>query len=113
MNAIQPMMYDRFPSMARALCDERGWDTVEQFEKVQHHLRWSAYQEAIRPFIKLRCDLMRFKIPKMTIHSDGQMETVYEWTEEEKKQQAQLDELIAYEAQRVGLPVNGSATAEK
>jgi hypothetical protein len=104
MNAIESISrYDSFSAKARAVCHERGWNTLKDLEKVEHYLRWRAYQEAIQPFVKIRLKLMAFKIPKHIVHSDGRMETAFEWTDEEKKAQAQIDELIAAEARRVGL----------
>jgi DNA replication initiation complex subunit (GINS family) len=76
---------------------------MDDLARVSHGLRFHAYQEAIRPFVKIRMDLFAVKMPKYIMHADGRMETEYEWTEEEKKMNAQIDELIHAEAVRVGL----------
>jgi hypothetical protein len=102
MAAIEP--HDGFWYEARRYCDERdlGPETVE---KVANALRCEAYRDAIQPFLKIKSDLMLGKIPKITFHPDGRIESVYDWTEEEKKAFAQVDEMIADVARRHGLSV--------
>lgn len=98
--AMQEM--DGFWFEARRYCDECDLP-AQSVEKIAHALRSEAFRDAIQPFLKIKADLMRFKVPKMTIYPDGRFESVYEWTEEEKKAFAQVDELIADMVQRYGL----------
>lgn len=103
MNATMAMTpHDDFWYEARRYCDERDLPP-ESVEKVAHALRSEAFRTAIQPFLKIKSDLMRVKIPKMTLHPDGRFESIYEWTEEEKKAFAQVDELVADMAKRHGL----------
>lgn len=103
MNATMAMKeMDGFWYEARRYCDERDLPP-ESVEKVAHALRTEAFRTAIQPYLKIKSDLMLCKIPKMTLHPDGRFESVYEWTEEEKKAFAQVDELVADVARRHGL----------
>jgi hypothetical protein len=102
MNAMQAITRDAYWFEARRICDERDLEPGS-VERIAHALRWRAYQDAIQPYIKLKCRLFNFKMPKYILHSDGHSETVVEWTEDEKATLAQIDELIAAEAKRLGL----------
>jgi hypothetical protein len=103
MNATMAMKeMDGFWYEARRYCDERDLPP-ESVEKVADALRSEAFRTTIQPFLKIKSDLMRFKAPKMTLHPDGRFESVYEWTEEEKKAFAKVDELVADVAKRYGL----------
>jgi hypothetical protein len=93
---------DGFWHEARRYCDERDLPP-ESVEKVAHALRSEAFRNAIQPFLKIKSDLMRVKVPKVTLHPDGRFESVYEWTDVEKKAFAQVDELVADVAKRHGL----------
>lgn len=109
MNATMAMTpYDDFWYEARRFCDERDLPD-EKVEMIAHALRVEAYRTAIQPFLKIKSDIMLGKIPKMTLHPDGRLESVYEWTEEEKKAFAQVDELIADVAKRHGLSLQEPA----
>jgi hypothetical protein len=94
--------HDSFWFEARRICDERELEP-DSLEKIAHALRWRAYQDAIQPYIRLKCRLFNFKMPKYILHADGRSETIVEWTEDEKATLAQIDELIAAEAKRYGL----------
>jgi hypothetical protein len=102
MNAMQAITRDAYWYEARRICDERDLEP-ESLEKIAHVLRFQAFQGAIQPFIRMKCRLMNLKMPKRTIYADGRSETEYEWTEDEKALLAQIDELIAAEAKRLGL----------
>lgn len=103
MNATMAMKeMDGFWYEARRYCDERDLPP-ESVEKIAHALRVEACRTAIQPFLKIKSDIMLGKVPKMTLHPDGRLESVYEWTEEEKKAFAQVDELIADMVRRYGL----------
>ena len=112
MKAIDFEALDSFDLKARAICTERGWTSAEDLARVSHGLRFHAYQEAIRPFVKIRADLLTMKMPKYTRHADGRVEIEYEWTEEEKKINAKVDELIHAEAARVGLATDRVSAGE-
>jgi hypothetical protein len=109
MNATQAITRDAYWFEARRICDERELEP-ESFEKVHHYLRFRAFQDAIQPFIRMKCRLLNLKMPKRIIYADGHSETEYEWTEDEKALLAQIDELIAVEASRLGLTLNTSAS---
>jgi hypothetical protein len=93
---------DGFWWEARRFCDERDLSD-DKVEQIAHALRHEAFMTAIQPFLKIKTDMMMIKGPKMTLYPDGRFESVYEWTEEENKVLAQVDELIADAAKRHGL----------
>lgn len=103
MNATMAMQeMDSFWYEARRYCDERDLSPAT-VEKVAHALRYEAFRTAIQPYLKIKSDLMLVKVPKMTLYPDGRFESVYEWTDEEKKAFAQVDDLVADAARRCGL----------
>lgn len=103
MNAMQAISRDACYYEALRYCDRHEITDRESFARVEHSIRWNAFHEAIQPFIKMKCQLFNFKMPKYILHADGRCETIVEWTEDEKKTLAQIDELIAAEAKRLGL----------
>lgn len=103
MNAMQALRPpDSFWYEARRYCDERELGP-ESLEQIAHALRFRAYQDAIQPYVSLKMRLFRFKMPRYIRHADGRIETIVEWTEEEQKAMATIDELIAAEARHLGL----------
>ena len=102
MNAVDAIQRDSFYWEACRICDELGVGP-ESLPSIERRVRYRAYQEAIRPHIRLKTKMFSLKMPKYLIHADGRSEAVYEWTEEEKKAIAQIDELMAAEARRCGL----------
>jgi len=111
--AMQAITRDACYFEALRYCDRHDITDRESFERVEHSIRFRAFQEAIQPFIRMKCSRMNFKMPKRIIYADGSSETEYEWTEEEKALLAQIDELIAAEAKRLGLQESDDAARER
>ena len=107
MNAIMAIQQpDSFWYEARRYCDEHDLGP-ESVEKIAQALRCEAYRDAIQPLIKLKTDFYLAKIPRIIRHADGRIESIYDWSEEERKAFAQVDALIADVARRQGLTQEG------
>lgn len=104
MNAMQAITRDACYFEALRYCDRHEITDPESFARIEHSIRFRAFEEAIQPFIQMKCGLFNFKMPKRILHTDGRSETIVEWTDDEKKTLAQIDDLIAAEAKRLGLP---------
>lgn len=110
MNAVEAITQpDHFRWEALRICDERDLGP-ECVDRIAHSLRLQAFQEAIRPYQKIRADVYLYKNPKrFRLASGALMEPIYEWTDEEKKLFSQVDEVIAYIASRYGLTLQEGA----
>lgn len=107
--AIEAIKPDHFRWEALRICGERDL-SLECVGRIAHSLRLQAFQEAIRPYQKIRADVYLYKNPKRFRLTNGTlMEPIYEWTDEEKKLFSQVDEVIAYIASQYGLTLQEGA----
>lgn len=77
--AIHPLMQDFqlacIDAEARRICDERGWRTVEDWDRVRIYLRRQAFMKEVEPLIQMKIRALScMPPPKYIQHPDGRLE---------------------------------------
>ena len=79
------------------MTDRHEWERLDLIK------RQRSFQESVQPIIKLKADFYAMRLPKILLHKDGLMETIWECTDEEKKMLKDTDEMILAMARAYGL----------
>ena len=81
---------------ARWLCDKHGITEEEGYLRTLAALTNEEYMERVQPLLKMKADVLRFKMTRYWLHLDGRIEVrPIDYTMEERTFLAQIDELIA------------------
>lgn len=89
---------------ARLYCLRHGIDDVEGYQRVLASMTHREFMDRIQALIEAKSRVLMFKLPRYLVHADGRVEALpIDYTPEETKFLAQVDELIAGVARELGL----------
>lgn len=88
---------------ARWICDKQGITDEDGYLRTLAAITHEEYMHRIQPLLDMKSRVLMFKLPRYLVHTDGRFEAMpIEYTPEETKFLAQVDELIAGVARELG-----------
>lgn len=89
-------------SRAAAICDRLGIDDSNEYQRMVEKVAHQSFREEIQPFIAIKMQPYSLKIPKIVVYHDGNVESSYEFSEQEMELFRLCDEAIAISAKSWG-----------